>query len=398
MTKIPEDRASTTAPVDDATFDEVPKARVAPPRPIRVAEFFAGIGLVRKALEPSGLEVVWANDIEPIKATMYGANFSLDHYAVCDVREVKGVDIPDIEVATASFPCTDLSLAGWRRGLAGEQSGMFWEFARVLDEMGDRAPSAVLLENVPGFATSHGGRDLEAAIEALNGLGYSCDIFQVDAKHFVPQSRPRLFIVGLQQPVGDRPFWPDPHRPRHLIDFAVKHPEFALHAFPLQLPPADRRTLADVVERVPTDSEMWWDEARTTRFVGSLSPLQAERLNQLRDGALTWRTAYRRTRNGVAVWEVRPDPISGCLRTARGGSSKQALVEIGEGAIRVRWMSGREYARLQGVDDTFDLGGLTRNKVMFGFGDAVCVPVVSWIAAEYLRPVLDGAVPTSAAV
>jgi DNA (cytosine-5)-methyltransferase 1 len=143
---------------------------------------------------------------------------------------------------------------------------------------------------------------------------------------------------------------------------------------------------------------MWWDEARTSRFVTSLSPLQAERLNQLRDGALTWRTAYRRTRNGVAVWEVRPDPISGCLRTARGGSSKQALVEIGEGAIRVRWMGGREYARLQGVDDTFDLGGLSRNKVMFGFGDAVCVPVVSWITTHYLRPVLDGAVRISAAV
>jgi DNA (cytosine-5)-methyltransferase 1 len=92
----------------------------------------------------------------------------------------------------------------------------------------------------------------------------------------------------------------------------------------------------------------------------------------------------------VAVWEVRRDSIAGCLRTARGGSSKQALVEAGGGRLGVRWMTGREYARLQGVGDDFDFAGLSRNQVMFGFGDAVCVPVVAWIAREYLVPVLAG--------
>jgi DNA (cytosine-5)-methyltransferase 1 len=352
------------------------------------AEFFAGIGLVRAALAEAGIRVTWANDIEPVKAHLYSANFPDEDYFVGDIRSVAGGDLPAIDLATASFPCTDLSLAGWRRGLAGSQSGMFWEFARIIEEMEKRRPRAVLLENVPSFATSHGGRDLHDAIERLNELGYSCDIFHVDARHFVPQSRPRLFIVGLQTPVGERLIRPDALRSRYIVEFRLRNPHLAMHAFPLHLPPPDPRTLADIVERVPPDAAEWWDERRSGQFLASLSPLQAERLNQLRKGPKTWRTAYRRTRNNTAVWEIRPDPISGCLRTARGGSSKQALVEAGEGSVRLRWMTGREYARLQGVGDEFAFDGLSRNKVMFGFGDAVCVPVVAWIACTYLGPVL----------
>ncbi len=380
----------------------MPPARSGSPRSgLTAAEFFAGIGLVRAALAESGVEVVWANDIHPTKARLYAANYPSDHYVVGDVRGVRGADLPDVDVATASFPCTDLSLAGWRRGLAGEQSGLFWEFARVLREMGPRRPAAVLLENVPGLATSRGGRDLRDAVSQLNDLGYSCDVFQVDARWFVPQSRPRLFIAGTPAPIGERPARPDEVRPPHLIEFARRHPVLRLHAAPLALPPLhrDSRNLADVVERLPAGDEGWWDRARTARFTASLSPLQAERLRHLRRGSsLTWRTAYRRTRGGVAVWEVRPDPIAGCLRTARGGSSKQALVEAGAGRVRVRWMTGREYARLQGVGDDFAFAGLSRNQVMFGFGDAVCVPVVAWIARAYLVPALsrDASEPAAA--
>ena len=132
--------------------------------PLRAAEFFAGIGLVRMALQRVGVDVVWANDIEPIKERVYTENFGNADFRLGDIRQLEGSDLPDVDVATASFPCTDLSLAGWRRGLAGSGSGMFWEFARVLQEMGARRPQAILLENVPGFATSHGGADLRAAV------------------------------------------------------------------------------------------------------------------------------------------------------------------------------------------------------------------------------------------
>lgn len=306
--------------------------------------------------------------------------------------------MPTVDLATASFPCTDLSLAGWRRGLDGEQSGMFWEFARVIQEMGSRRPSVVLLENVPALLTSQGGADLREIVAQLNHLGYSCDLFQIDARWFVPQSRPRLFIVGVRPPLSvDKlgSFEPiDPLRPHNVASFIKRHHDLHWHRYPFALPNRDARTLGNVLERFPPDATVWWDEARFQRFVQSLSDTQTKRLRTLQGSErVTWRTAYRRTRHGVAVWEIRSDAVAGCLRTARGGSSKQAVVEAGRGAVRVRWMTAREYARLQGVSDAFAFNDVSPNQAMFGFGDAVCVPAIAWIATEYLRPVLESAVP-----
>ena len=357
---------------------------------LRAAEFFAGMGLVRSALERAAYEVVFANDIEPVKQRLYSANFDGGDFRLGDVRRISGDDVPAVDLATASFPCTDLSLAGNRAGLVGSESSMFWEFARILDEMGSRRPPAVLLENVLGFATSHGGRDLQAAVSTLNQLGYSCDVFVGDAKWFVPQSRPRMFIVGLADPPAGGDAWgPSAVRPEWVWQFRFENPSARLHAYPLSVPLHEAVGLADVVETLSASDERWWDPDRKARFAESLSPLQAARLEaMMSSGDLQWRTAYRRTRSGVAVWEVRNDEIAGCLRTARGGSSKQAVVEAGAGEFRVRWMTPREYARLQGAGH-FDLSSVTPTQAMFGLGDAVCVPVVRWIAESYLTPVLQ---------
>jgi DNA (cytosine-5)-methyltransferase 1 len=362
--------------------------------PLRAAEFFAGIGLVRRALEDAGFSVVFANDINVVKRTMYAANFDASHFVCGDVRDVDGDDIPDIELAAASFPCTDLSLAGNRAGLAGIQSSMFWEFARILDEMGERRPGVVLLENVPSFATSHGGRDLHAALTRLNNLEYSCDLFVMDARRFVPQSRPRLFIVGTTEPLDDAG-WDGELRPPWIAEFAARHPELRLHAQSLHVPPIPVRNLSDVVERLRQDDPRWWERQRVDRFTESLSPLQAARLRELRAShKLAWASAYRRTRHGRAVWEIRADAISGCLRTARGGSSRQALVQARRGDLSVRWMTPREYARLQGAPD-YKLGdAITPNQALFGFGDAVCVPIVRWIAENYISPLLTSRTTT----
>ena len=105
---------------------------------------------------------------------------------------------------------------------------------------------------------------------------------------------------------------------------------------------------------------------------------------------LRWATAFRRTRNGTATWEIRADALSGCLRATGGGSSKQALVEAGRGNVRVRWMTAREYARLQGAPDFLIPDSVSENQARFGFGDAVCVPVVEWVAKEHIAPLIDG--------
>lgn len=365
----------------------IPESSFAP----RVAEFFAGVGLVRKALEQSGFRVVFANDIDQRKRDIYALNFDPTVYLRGDVRKVCGSDVPDIELATASFPCTDLSLAGNRAGLDGKESSLLAEFLRVLDEMGTRRPKAALIENVIGFATSKGGEDLRITIASLNRLGYDCDFVVLDARHFVPQSRPRLFIVATVPGLVDKSEWrPSELRPSWVFKFAKTYPYLRLQALPLTEPPPVEagRALKDVLDDIPPTDSQWWDVKRLGAFLSSLSTINAERLDLMRCGKqMQYATAYRRTRNGAPVWEIRSDDISGCLRTARGGSSKQAVVEAGIGTARVRWMTAREYARLQGAPD-FNWGAATESQAKFALGDAVCVPAVAWLVKNYLVPLV----------
>ncbi|POX88378.1 DNA (cytosine-5-)-methyltransferase [Mycobacterium kansasii] len=359
----------------------------------KAIEFFAGIGLARMGLEKAGFQVTWANDYEPDKRAMYVAQFgeSAGHtFALGDIGKVKAADLPtDGALAWASSPCTDLSLAGGRAGFAGSASGVFWHFTKLLDHMGDDRPPVVVLENVTGLATSHGGDDLTAAIAEFNRLGYSVDVLALDARRFVPQSRPRLFVVGAQNPPADTT---EPHselRPDYLQ--WVYGSGLRTHRAHLPAPPAPMTEgLSALIEDMPVGDERWWDADRTAAFVSSLSPTQAARVAELkRESGIKYRTAYRRTRAGVAVWEVRPDDISGCLRTARGGSSKQAVVRLGNKRLQVRWMTPTEYARLMGAG-TYNLDGARTNQALFGFGDAVAVPVVGWLGKNYLMPLLRG--------
>ncbi|NUT47702.1 MAG: DNA (cytosine-5-)-methyltransferase [Saccharothrix sp.] len=361
------------------------------PRPT-AAEFFAGIGLVRIGLERAGFRVTWSNDIDPDKHDMYTKHFGESDVAghkfvPGDIAEVQAEDLPDVDLAWASFPCTDLSVAGNRDGLDGKHSGTFWRFMDIMKAKGDRKPAMVAIENVSGFATSRSGADLQAAIKALNALDYSVDVLVIDALRFVPQSRPRMFLIGVQNPDTDTPVEPHPLRPTWLD--ALYQTDLRMHKAVLPTPPEMRTTgLKTIVEHFPDDHPRWWDEKRTADFVNSLSDKQAARLSDLKAlRRVVLRTAYRRTRDGIPRWEIRNDEVAGCLRTARGGSSKQALVRIAKGKVRVRWMTSREYASLMGAEE-YKLDGLRDNQALFGFGDAVVVDVVEWLGNHYLMPLI----------
>lgn len=362
------------------------------PRP-RVAEFFAGVGLARMGLERSGFQVVWANDLEAFKYNMYAGQFSRDgshDFVLGDIANVHGDDMPDVDLAWSSFPCTDLSLAGNRAGLAGKHSSTFYQFTRVLEEMGERRPEVVALENVTALANSHGGEDLAAAVRELNRLGYSVDVLTLDARRFVPQSRPRIFLVAAMTPPEDSPLPNSELRPDWLQG-VFGDPALRTHRAALPAPPAPLTTgLSEYVDMIPAEDPRWWDNIRTQKFLDSLSPAQEVRLQSLSSApAVSYRTAYRRTRNGSPMWEIRADDISGCLRTARGGSSKQAVVRAGRGRVQVRWMTAREYARLMGAGE-YNLDGLRDSHILFGFGDAVCVDAVAWLGQHYLKPLVNG--------
>ena len=356
-----------------------------------VAEFFAGVGLVRMALERVGCRVTFANDISPVKQRMYAENFSGQDFVLADIRDLTGADIPTVDVATASFPCTDVSLAGTRAGLQGRESSLLGDFLRILGEMGDRRPESLLIENVSGFATSNGGADVLRTLRRLSDLGYFCDVVALDARRFVPQSRPRLFFLCTLTPPQAGPDAANSTaspRPRWAARLFDRNPWIRSYAAPLPpLPEQTSETLEDVLEPFEPDDPIWWRDERTESFIESLSDINESRAKAMRESASnTHATAYRRTRRGKAVWEIRGDRISGCLRTTRGGSSRQAVVEGVDGQLRVRWMTAREYARLQGAPE-FKWGDASDVQARFALGDAVCVPAVAWLMHHFLNPI-----------
>ncbi len=358
---------------------------------LTVAEYFAGIGLMRMGLDLAGWSTVFANDIDPKKREMYVHNFGQSpEFILGDVHQLEAKSIPQTLLATASFPCNDLSLAGARKGLAGQHSSAFWGFIRILEEMGSRRPPMVLLENVPGFLTSNDGADFREALLALNRLGYSVDAFIIDAVRFVPQSRQRLFVVGNRQMTSRVEETPSllqsDLRPAALADFILWHPEIRWNLRPLPSLPRSEARLEDIVEELSPNSAAWWSIERCDYLLNQMSPKHRLLADSMIKGKKTaYATVFRRVRASGSMAELRTDGIAGCLRTPRGGSGRQILFIGGKGNFRVRLLTARECSRLMGADD-FKLN-VPLNQALFGFGDAVCVPVIRWIADHYLTPI-----------
>jgi DNA (cytosine-5)-methyltransferase 1 len=352
-------------------------------------EFFAGIGLARAGMEQAGIKTVWANDYDVNKKAMYEGHWKSGDFLLADIHSLKSEELPTADIAWASSPCTDLSLAGKRVGLrGGRESSAFFGFTDLIAGMQERQPEVIVLENVIGLASSHEREDLRAAVKEFNALGYLVDAITLDARRFVPQSRPRLFIIGVKNPVNGgeqdtclRPDW---------LSWLHKDPE--LNTFMMPLPKAPdllSNGFTDEIETVPDNDARWWSADKVALFRESMATVQRERLEQFVSmTGITARTAYRRTRNGIPVWEMRPEDISGCLRTPRGGSSKQAVVMMGNGLLKIRWMTGLEYARLMGAG-WYTLDNLRDSNIQYGFGDAVVVPVVGWVAKNMIIPHLE---------
>ena len=385
--------------ISDTVTNNGPQHR--PDGRLTAAEFFAGIGLVRLALMHQGWRVDWANDIDADKAEMYHANFGTSDFVLGDVHQISAASIPDCSLYTASFPCNDLSVAGAMDGLHGKESSAFWGLIRILKEKGGRRPPLVMLENVLGFLMCDQGRDFEAALLALCDLGYTVDALIINASSFVPQSRPRLFVVAKRYGGGEtiNVAAQSIVRPAPLAQFINLTPHIRWDIRPMPAPPAGTQVLSDIIEDLPENDAHWWNEERSRYFMEQLSERHEIAAKTMIAGRnVSYATAFRRVRHGRSMAELRTDGLAGCLRTPRGGSGRQILFKAGKGRYQVRLLTARECARLQGAPDDFKIS-VPLNQALFGFGDAVCVPVVEWIAKYYLRPLLNAraARPTEAA-
>jgi DNA (cytosine-5)-methyltransferase 1 len=363
-------------------------------------EFFAGGGMARLGLGPRW-RALFANDCDAAKRAVYGANFGLDDHRAEDVNDLRVEDLPAAraDLAWASSPCQDLSLAGNRGGLAARRSGAFFGFWRLMEALADegRAPRVIIIENVAGLLTSNGGADFVAVASRLAARGYCVSALVVNASDFTPQSRPRLFILGFSEaagaPFGPPPTAPDESLPKSLHKVVATLPA-AVAANWRWLAPRPRLSrnaaLADLIDKTaPFDSP-----EKTRRRLAEMTPRQRAVIDRLAAaGGRAVGAAYRRVRMESGVrqprLEARFDGLSGCIRTPAGGSSRQIIINIEDGEIRTRLMTPREAARAMGLPEDYRLpeGATAALKLI---GDGVAPPVVRWLADAVIEPSLAG--------
>ena len=340
--------------------------------PWTMQEFFAGSGLVAYGLD--GLfRPIWSNDICDKKAAVYRANFSGEHFVLDDIKNISGASLPHAHLSWASFPCQDLSLAGSLRGIDAERSGLVWEWLRVLGEMPERPP-ILLIENVAGLLTADKGKHYTKLHHALLDFGYKSGAVLIDAARFVPQSRPRVFIIAVKQEIQVPPelqdFRPNWLHSKAVIDLGESLPNWIW--WYAQAPLKRNIMLADVI-----DFSLPYDKDHVLKLI---PPRHKEIIDSFKNIVAA---GYRRTRNRKQCLELRFDGVAGCLRTPEGGSSKQFLIAKRNGELHARVMSPRETARLMGVPDSFVLPE-NANDAYKAMGDAVAVPVASFVGREFL--------------
>ena len=371
-------------------------------------EFFAGGGMARAGLGEDW-RCVFANDIDAMKASAYRSNWGGDELVVDDVANLTTRQIPgEADLAWASFPCQDLSLAGSNEGIGHRssktktRSGTFWPFwqlIRLLVNEG-RAPRIIVLENVLGALTSHEGKDFAAISSALSGSGYRFGAVVIDARLFVPQSRPRLFIVAVRRDLMI------PNSLREPNSTSSWHPKALLEAYAglsteakskwvwwnLPAPTPRIQNFVHLIEDHPRGVE-WHSKEETERLLSMMNEVNlakvqvAQRIRRRTVGAV-----YRRIRpdgkgGKCQRAEVRFDNLAGCLRTPTGGSSRQTILVVNGNSIRSRLLSPREAARLMGIAENYVLP-IRYNDAYHLAGDGVVVPVVRFLAAHLLEPIL----------
>lgn len=363
--------------------------------------------MARLGLEPRW-RCLFANDNSPKKARAYAENFNGSHLLCKDVAEVAPSDLPGrAAMAWGSFPCQDLSLAGQRGGLRSKRSGAFWPFWELMLQLiDDKRPTPIIvLENVAGALTSHGGNDFQSLLQVLIEADYQVGPLLVDGVHFTPQSRPRLFLIAVRKEVkipkklrtnDSADLW----RPAS-IQSAYQRADASIQNrwlwWSLPAPPPRAKTLMDCLEDDPPDVP-WHTKEETQILLNKMSPVNRAKVKQAQAekkrvvGAVYKRT--RRNEDGVNVQraEVRFDGVSGCLRTPAGGSSRQTLLIVEGRKIRSRLLSSREAARLMGVPDDYQLPK-AYNEAYHLMGDGLVVPAVAWLDEHILSPLGKAAQP-----
>ncbi|EGY23862.1 DNA-cytosine methyltransferase family protein [Desulfovibrio sp. A2] len=344
-------------------------------------DFFAGSGLVTHALSAC-LPALWANDISEKKAAVYTANHGTNHFQLKSITDVQGAELPPAILSWASFPCQDLSLAGQTTGIHARRSGLVWEWLRVMDEMPNRPPLLVA-ENVPGLVSTKGGTHYQALHHALQDRGYRVGAVALDALRWLPQSRQRIFVIAANDSIPIPPAITD-NGPNWLHSSALCKVAENLSEWVWWKMPEPQQTPPQLQALIQHDAPHDTPE----RSQKNIALIPDSHMAKLRTMQSCIAAGYKRMRGAQQRLELRFDGVAGCLRTPRGGSSRQYLIIKKGDKIRTRLLTVREAARLMGAPEDYKIPG-SYNDGYQAMGDAVAVPVARFLATNLLTPLTE---------
>jgi DNA (cytosine-5)-methyltransferase 1 len=337
-------------------------------------DLFAGIGGMRIAFEKQGGRCVFTSEWDAYARKTYAANFhdGAGHVFAGDITAVHEKDVPDHDVLLAGFPCQPFSIAGVSKknalgrphGFADKTQGtLFFDVARIIAE---KRPKAFLLENVKNLVSHDKGRTFSTITDVLrNELGYHVMTKVINGKHFVPQHRERIIIVGFRDPVGFD--WND-----------------------LQLPDyATAPKLSSILHKEDgTEPTEWNFLDGKNRKVSSAYTLSDKLWAYLQNYA----AKHREKGNGFGFGLVSGKDTARTLSARYYKDGSEILVSQGA-KKNPRRLTPRECARLMGFPDSFRIP-VSDTRAYKQFGNSVVVPVIAEVArvmapfikAEYVTP------------
>ncbi|TLU54076.1 MAG: DNA (cytosine-5-)-methyltransferase [Chlorobium sp.] len=333
-------------------------------------DLFAGIGGMRKAFEELGGRCVYTSEWDKYSRQTYLANFECDHEIGGDITKIDAWDIPSHDILVAGFPCQPFSIAGVSKknalgkphGFADKTQGtLFFDVARIIDY---HRPKAILLENVKNLQRHDKGKTFEIIKDTLAELGYYFDWKIIDAGHWVPQHRERIFIVGFREDCRfsfDR-FALPANSERPVID-TILHSEDGMED---EEPPYTIGPLARISDRYTLSDHLW------------------QYLRQYAE-------KHRAKGNGFGFGLVGPHDVARTLSARYYKDGSEILVK--QDGKNPRRLTPRECSRLMGFDS---LNGnsfvipVSDTQAYRQFGNAVVVPVVRSVALYMLEYLVEG--------
>lgn len=332
-------------------------------------DLFAGIGGLRRAFDGIGGRCVFTSEWDKYAQLTYQTNYPDNRSIAGDITDIPVDEIPEHDVLLAGFPCQPFSIAGVskknalgrKHGFLDEAQGtLFFDVARILKA---HRPRAFLLENVKNLKSHDKGRTFEVVRKILeDDLGYDLHIRVINARHFLPQNRERIILVGFREKTEFD--WADLRLPAEgkTLMRSVLHPENG----------------SEIPEGHYTEGEL--------ANVSSKYTLSDHLWKYLRD----YSAKHRAAGNGFGYGLVGPDDTCRTLSARYYKDGSEILIKQ-RGTKNPRRLTPRECARLMGFPDTFRIP-VSDTQAYKQFGNSVAVPVFSEVARIMQPHILGDAI------